>query len=111
MVRAGFVRPASNIAYATFAVLNDGMDVKTLAIQMGSSIHMIKRHYSHLTPRLRKDMLTGKRYEMLKDDYRKQYDVTSHASTTVLWCAIKSSGCDSCLGWRLRSRRLRRKRL
>jgi len=65
--------------YATFALLNDGMDVHTLAIQMGTSIPMIERHYSHLTPRLRKDMLTGKRYEMSKDEYRKQYDVTSHA--------------------------------
>jgi hypothetical protein len=25
---------------------------------------MIELHYSHLTPRLKKDMLTGKRYEL-----------------------------------------------
>jgi hypothetical protein len=30
---------------------------------------MIERHYSHLTPRLKKDMLTGKRYELSKDEY------------------------------------------
>ena len=39
------------------------MDVHTLAVQMGTSILMIERHYSHLTPRLKKEMLTGKRYE------------------------------------------------
>jgi integrase len=50
--------------YATFALLNDGMDVHTLAVQMGTSIQMIERHYSHLTPRLKKDMLTGPRYEL-----------------------------------------------
>lgn len=59
--------------YATFALLNDDMDIHTLAIQMGTSIQMIERHYSHLTPRLRKDMLTGKRYELSKKEYlRKQ---------------------------------------
>ena len=55
--------------YATFALLNDGMDIHALAVQMGTSIGMIERHYSHLTPRLKKDMLTGKRYELSKDDY------------------------------------------
>ena len=30
--------------YATFALLNDGMDIHTLAIQMGTSIAMIERH-------------------------------------------------------------------
>ena len=40
--------------YATFSLLNDGMDVHTLAVQMGTSILMIERHYSHLTPRLKK---------------------------------------------------------
>ena len=58
--------------YATFALLNDGMDIHTLAIQMGTSIQMIERHYSHLTPRLRKDMLTGKRYELSKKEYLAQ---------------------------------------
>lgn len=47
--------------YATLALLNDGMDVHTLARQMGTSIMMIERHYSHLTPRLRKDVLAGTR--------------------------------------------------
>jgi hypothetical protein len=39
---------------------------------MGTSIQMIERHYSHLTPRLRKDMLTGKRYELSKKEYLAQ---------------------------------------
>ena len=47
--------------YATLALLNDGMDVHTLARQMGTSIAMIEKHYSHLTPRLRKDVLAGTR--------------------------------------------------
>ena len=65
--------------YATFALLNDGMDVHTLAIQMGTSIQMIERHYSHLTPRLRKDMLTGKRHDLPEDEFRRKYHVHSHA--------------------------------
>ncbi|MDB4211743.1 site-specific integrase [Ascidiaceihabitans sp.] len=58
--------------YATFALLNDGMDVHALAIQMGTSIGMIERHYSHLTPRLKKDMLTGKRYELSMEEYQEK---------------------------------------
>ena len=54
--------------YATFALLNDGMDIHTLAIQMGISIAMIKRHYSQLTPRLRKEMLTAKRYNISEEE-------------------------------------------
>jgi hypothetical protein len=38
------------------------MDIHALAIQMGTSIGMIERHYSHLTPRLKKDMLS-KRFQ------------------------------------------------
>ncbi len=50
--------------YATFALVTDGMEIHTLATQMGTSIQMIEKHYSHLTPRLKKDMLTGPRYEI-----------------------------------------------
>ena len=35
--------------YATFALL-DGMDIHTLAKQLGNSAAMIERHYSKLTP-------------------------------------------------------------
>ena len=52
-----------------FALLNDGMDIHTLAIEMGISIAMIARHYSHLTPRLCKEMLTGKRYELSREEF------------------------------------------
>jgi hypothetical protein len=55
--------------YATFALINDGMDIHALAIQMGTSIGMIERHYSHLTPRLKKDMLTGKRFAPSSADF------------------------------------------
>ena len=48
------------------------MDIHTLAIQMGTSIAMIERHYSHLTPRLRKEMLTGKRYELSKEEFQEK---------------------------------------
>jgi hypothetical protein len=58
--------------YATFAVIYDGMDIYALAIQMGISIGMIERHHSHLTPRLKKDMLTGKRYELSRDEYQEK---------------------------------------
>jgi integrase len=58
--------------YATFALLNDGMDIHALAIQMGTSIGMIERHYSHLTPRLKKDMLTGRRYELSREDWEEK---------------------------------------
>ncbi|EGD58004.1 site-specific recombinase, phage integrase family [Novosphingobium nitrogenifigens DSM 19370] len=50
--------------YATFALKEDHMEIHTLAKQMGTSIAMIEQHYSHLTPRLKKDILTGKRYQL-----------------------------------------------
>ena len=43
--------------YATFQLVNN-VDMHTLAKQMGTSIQMLEKHYSHLTPRLRKDVLT-----------------------------------------------------
>ena len=42
--------------YATFA-LASGVDIHTLARQMGTSVGMIERHYSKLTPMLKADML------------------------------------------------------
>ena len=58
--------------YATFALLNDGIDLHAPAVQMGTSIGMIERHYSHLTLRLKKDMLTGKRYDLGKAEYQEK---------------------------------------
>ena len=33
---------------------------------------MIEKHYSHLTPRMKKDMFTGKRYELSVEEYTAQ---------------------------------------
>ena len=38
--------------YATFSLLYRKVPVHTLARNMGTSVAMIERHYSHLTPRL-----------------------------------------------------------
>ncbi|MBR3371927.1 MAG: site-specific integrase [Rhodobacteraceae bacterium] len=77
--------------YATFALLNDGMDVHTLAIQMGTSIGMIERHYSHLTPRLRKEVLTGKRYELSPEEYRRSQGIKGMAlETSQLNAAVEA---------------------
>jgi len=65
--------------YATFALINDGMDVHVLAKQMGTSIGMIERHYSHLTARMKKDMLTGKRYDLTPQAYAAQLASNSGA--------------------------------
>lgn len=59
--------------YATFALVNDGMDIHALAKQMGTSIGMIERHYSHLEPRMKKDMFTGKRHDLPADEFKKRY--------------------------------------
>ena len=37
---------------------------------MSTSIAIIERYYSHPTPRLRKEMLTGKRYELSREEYK-----------------------------------------
>ena len=58
--------------YATFALVKDGIDIHTLARQMGTSVGMIERHYSHLKPRMKKDVLTGKRYELTRAQYEAQ---------------------------------------
>ena len=36
--------------YAHFSILNETMDVYTLAKQMGTSVKMIELHYGHLQP-------------------------------------------------------------
>lgn len=45
--------------YATLALVQAGMDIHTLAKQMGTSVMMIEKHYSHLTPRMRAHDLAG----------------------------------------------------
>ncbi len=58
--------------YATFALVNDGMDIHVLAKNMGTSIPMIERHYSHLQPRMKKDMLSGPDYGLTREEYLAQ---------------------------------------
>lgn len=70
--------------YATFALLNDGMSMHLLATQMGTSIAMIERHYSHLTPGLQKELLTGKRRVLTDEEYRKQQALKSNALPQTL---------------------------
>ncbi len=55
--------------YATFALVNAGMDIHALARQMDTSVPMIERHYSHLTPRMKKDMFTGRRYDRSREEF------------------------------------------
>ena len=47
--------------YATFQILN-GVDYHTLAKNMGTSIGMLEKHYSQLTPTLAANELAGKRH-------------------------------------------------
>lgn len=62
--------------YAIFARINDSIDSHTLAIQMGTIIVMVERHYSHLTPRLRTAMLTGKWYELSRVEYQERTEIS-----------------------------------
>ena len=58
--------------YATFALINDGMDIHVLARNMGTSIPMIELHYNHLQPRMKKDMLSGPDYGLTREEYLAQ---------------------------------------
>lgn len=48
--------------YATFQILYGKLDLHTLAKNMGTSIAMLERHYSHLEVLHRAEALAGKRY-------------------------------------------------
>jgi len=48
--------------YATLALMN-GIGVHELAKQMGTSVNMLERHYSKLTPELVAEKFGGKRYD------------------------------------------------
>jgi integrase len=48
--------------YAHAAILDDKMDVYTLAKQMGTSVKMIELHYGHLHPAQKADVIAGRRY-------------------------------------------------
>jgi integrase len=45
--------------YAHFALLQDSMGIETLAKQMGTSVGMIEKHYGHITPALKADVIAG----------------------------------------------------
>ena len=47
--------------YAHFSILNETMDVYTLARQMGTSVKMIELHYGHLQPAQKANVIAGKR--------------------------------------------------
>jgi integrase len=53
--------------YAHFALLQDKMDVYTLAKQMGTSVKMIEMHYGHLNPAMKADVIAGKRKGVQKN--------------------------------------------
>ena len=59
--RHGDVRTLYSLrhTYATFQVLN-GIDLHVLARQMGTSIGMLEKHYSHLIPTMKAKLLAGK---------------------------------------------------
>ena len=61
--RHGAIRTLYSLrhTYATFQILN-GVNYHTLAKNMGTSIGMLEKHYSHLTPTLAANELAGKRH-------------------------------------------------
>ena len=48
--------------YATMQILLNKIDLHTLAVQMHTSIAMLEKHYSHLTPTLRAKELAGRQF-------------------------------------------------
>lgn len=54
--------------YATSRIVVDKVPVHHLAVQMGTSVAMIEKHYSHLKPYMNADMFGGKRYEKKEPD-------------------------------------------
>ncbi len=49
--------------YATFQILYGKLDLHTLSKNMGTSIAMLERHYSHLEVLHRAEALAGRRYK------------------------------------------------
>ena len=66
---AAHFRPVSIPCMRTLAPTG----IHALATQMGTSIGMIERHYSHLTPRRKKDMLSGERHDLPADQFLQRY--------------------------------------
>ena len=66
------ILPFDSAMWGSATMSKSGIDIHTLARQMGTSVGMIEKHYSHLTPRMKKDVLTGKRYELTRAQYEAQ---------------------------------------
>lgn len=49
--------------YATTRIVIDKLDIHTLAVQMGTSVAIIEKHYSHLTAAMAADVLAGRRHD------------------------------------------------
>jgi integrase len=73
--------------YATFALINDGMDIHVLARHMGTSIPMIELHCNHVQPRMKRDMLSGPDYGLLPDYKR-------HGTTTLFDALPRKPGLN-----------------
>lgn len=64
-------------SYATFALTNDKVEIHTLAKQMGTSVGMIEKHYSHLDAVKAIHQLRGNETRQLMEariDIDKQYE-------------------------------------
>jgi site-specific recombinase XerD len=64
--------------YATSRLVFDKLPIHQLAKQMGTSVAMIEKHYSHLEPLMIANALGGKRYP----EQNKAIDAASNASNT-----------------------------
>jgi integrase len=65
--------------YATFQIVYRGIDLHLLAKQMGTSIAMIEKHYSHLKPRMNAHKLTRDSWS----DERPKEGGTDAANVTI----------------------------
>lgn len=57
--------------YATFALIYDKINIHTLAKQMGTSVQMIEKHYSHLDSERAIDQLGGERTTALIEAFER----------------------------------------
>jgi len=69
--------------YATRALVKAKMDIHTLATQMGTSVAMIEKHYSHLTPRMRAYALAGT-YHADDDEKKMESEATTQAADSKM---------------------------
>ncbi|MCX7178728.1 MAG: hypothetical protein NTX56_08140, partial [Proteobacteria bacterium] len=69
--------------YATSRLMVDRVDIHTLAVQMGTSVGMIEKHYSHLTAAMASGVLAGRRHDPEKAAAaRKKKTATEQSETT-----------------------------